>query len=99
MNQDIKEQIEHNGLVINRIASWAKSYIKDRAKEEFCNDYGQLISALIKDSEELIQLKKMFFNNELDIKLGVKKDEENEDKERKSISGAPIKSFKKEVRT
>ena len=93
--KNIKEQIEFNGIVINRVPSWAKEIFKLRAQEDFSNDYGMLLVSLLKDSDEYNRLKEMFFNNELDIQLVLNKKEEKEIVEDKKIptnlAGEPIK--------
>ena len=66
---EIKKRIEFNGLVISRISSWARDYIKERAKEEFCDDFGQTIAFIIKEVQEYEMLKSKFFNNEMKVQL------------------------------
>ena len=93
---EIKEAIELKGLVISRLPSWAKTYIKERAKEEFCDDYGQVIAYLIKQANEYELFKAKFLNSELALQIINNSEEQSEDTSetvRKSISGHPIKSF------
>ncbi|MHA1690040.1 MAG: hypothetical protein ACTSU7_00250 [Candidatus Heimdallarchaeaceae archaeon] len=71
MESEIQKRIVKNGLIISRLPSWARELIIGRAKEEFCDDYGMCISAVLKESLEYNQLKQMFFDNELNIKLGI----------------------------
>jgi len=93
----LKEKIQFEGLVISRIPSWAKEYIKTRAIEEFSNDYGQTVSYLIKMATEYENLKYKFLNSELPIKIGLDTpDEIPEEKPRSSIRGEPIKSNKED---
>jgi len=88
----LKEKIQFEGLVISRIPSWAKEYIKTRAIEEFSNDYGQTVSYLIKMATEYENLKYKFLNSELPIKIGLDTPvEKTEEKPRTSIRGKPIK--------
>lgn len=76
---EIKDKIQFRGLVISRIPSWARDYIKVRSKEEFSDDYGALISYLIKQASEYEQLKTKFLNSELPIKIGMEKEESKEE--------------------
>ena len=88
---NLKEQIEYKGIVINRIPSWAKELFKLRAEGEFSNDYGMLLASLLKDSDEYNRLKEMFFNNQLDIQLGLKEKEAEETQAPTNLVGEPIK--------
>jgi len=90
---EIKDKIELKGLVISRLPSWAKTYIKERAKDEFCDDYGQVLAYLIKQANEYELFKSKFLNSELAIQLINNQPEDTSENVRKSISGQPIKSF------
>ena len=85
MESDIQKKIEQKGLIISRMPNWAKVLIINRAKEEFCDDYGMCMSAILKESLEYNQLKQMFFENELNIKMSFDKEplEEDEKNEQK----------------
>lgn len=69
MDSEIQKRIEKRGLVISRIPTWAKEIFINRAEEEFCDDYGMCLVAMLKESSEYNQLKQMFFNNELNVQL------------------------------
>jgi len=89
---EIKDRIEIRGLVVSRIPSWAKTYIKQRAKEEFCDDYGALISYLIRQVEEYELFKSKFLNSELMIQIVNNPQNEKTDAGvPRSICGEPIK--------
>ena len=65
----LKKVIEFKGLVINRIPEKYKSMFKELAKEEFADDYGNLLRQLLVSFFEYEQLKTMFLTNNLDIQL------------------------------
>ncbi|HED06098.1 MAG TPA: hypothetical protein ENI61_05375 [Ignavibacteria bacterium] len=67
MTSEIQKRIERKGLVISRIPIWARDLFIERAKEEFCDDYGMCLSAMIKECGEFSQLKKLFFDNKLNL--------------------------------
>ena len=92
--ENLKEKIEHKGLVISRIPDWAKQSFKLWAKQEFADDYGMLLAHLIREANEYAKLKNKFLEGELPIKLSIDKPDTQEIKEDKgptSISGKPIK--------
>jgi hypothetical protein len=65
----LKKVIEFKGLVINRIPEKYKIMFKELAKEEFADDYGNLLRQLLVSFFEYEQLKTMFLTNNLDIQL------------------------------
>lgn len=70
MNEDnLKNVIEFKGLVINRIPDKYKTIFKELAKDEFADDYGNLLRQLLVSFFEYEQLKSMFLTNNLDIQL------------------------------
>jgi hypothetical protein len=71
--EDIKEKLENKGFVVSRLASWAKEYIKDRAKAEFADDFGACIVYLIQQTNEYEMIKGRFLQGELPIKIGLDK--------------------------
>jgi len=93
--QSIKEKIEIKGLIISRIPSWARDYIKTRAKDEFCDDYGMLISSLIKDAEEYYAFKERLLSGELKVEIKPNESDNSSNKKilPRSINGQLIKSF------
>jgi hypothetical protein len=76
MENDLKKVIEFKGLVINRIPDKYKIMFKELAKEEFADDYGNLLRQLLVSFFEYEQLKTMFLTNNLDIKLMIGSKEE-----------------------
>lgn len=90
---EIKDKIEVKGLIVSRIPSWAKTYIKERAKSEFSDDYGQTIAYLIKMCEEYEALKAKFFQGDLQLQFISNAQSEATSDSPKSISGQPIKLF------
>ena len=90
---ELKDKIQLQGLVVSRIPSWAKDYIKERAKEEFSDDYGQAIAYFIKMATEYENLKYKFLNSELPIKIGLDTPQVKEEEAQvtRSINGEPIK--------
>jgi len=80
MDTEIQKRIERKGIVISRIPDWAKELFISRAQEEFCDDYGMCLAALIKESGEYNQLKSMFFNNQLNAKIILDENKIDEDK-------------------
>ena len=87
---EIKNKIEFQGIVVNRIPAWAKDYIKSRAKEEFADDYGALLSFLIRETQEYEILKSKFFNNDLQVQLIQNPQENSEEKVPRSLSGQKL---------
>ena len=85
----IKEAIEFRGIVMNRVPAWAKTLFKELSKQEFENDYGQTLAAIIKESMEYRQFKELLLSNNLS--LFPVKEEPVEETGRKSINGKPIK--------
>ena len=73
--------VNKNKLNISRIPSWAKEIFTERARIEFCDDYGMCLAAMIKECEEYNQLKKMFLNNQLNTQIIVKAKEEELEEE------------------
>lgn len=69
METNIQKIVNKNRINISRIPSWAKELFVERAEEEFCDDYGMCLAAMIKECTEYNQLKKMFFNNEMNVSL------------------------------
>lgn len=93
--EGFKKAIEFKGLVINRIPERYKNLFKDLAKEEFADDYGNLLRQLLVSYFEYEQLKNMFLSNNLDIgiNIGNKDKEEKVEKQediKKNILGQPI---------
>jgi hypothetical protein len=97
MEDNLKKAIEFKGLVINRIPEKYKLLFKDLAKEEFSDDYGNLLRQLLVSFFEYERLKEMFLTNNLDIKLVIgDKEEKMKEKTITNIMGKPI--GKKEVK-
>jgi hypothetical protein len=69
METNIEKRVNKNRLNIGHIPSWAKKLFTERAVEEFSDNYGQCLAAMIKECTEYNQLKKMFFDNELNVQL------------------------------
>jgi len=89
METEIQKKIEKNGMIISRIPEWAKNIIKNRAEEEFSDDYGMCMASIIKESLEYNELKRKFFDGKVQIHLS--KLEEKEEKEVKLANGQSIK--------
>lgn len=66
---NIQKIVNKNRISISRIPNWAKELFVERAKEEFCDDYGMCLATMIKECTEYNQLKRMFFNNEMNVQL------------------------------
>jgi hypothetical protein len=93
MEEDnLKKAIEFRGIVINRIPDKYKEIFKELAKEEFSDDYGNLLRQLLVSYFEYEQLKNMFLTNNLDVSLLINnKEEKVEEKSvRTNILGNPI---------
>jgi hypothetical protein len=91
MENDLKKVIEFKGLVINRIPDKYKLMFKELAKEEFADDYGNLLRQLLVSFFEYEQLKTMFLTNNLDIKLMIgSKEEQMIENIKTNIMGKPI---------
>jgi hypothetical protein len=89
---NLKKAIEFRGLVINRIPDKYKDIFKELAKEEFADDYGNLLRQLLVSYFEYEQLKNMFLSNNLDVQLVIgNKEEKQEVREIKNILGNTIK--------
>lgn len=90
---NLKKAIEFRGIVINRIPDKYKDIFKELAKEEFADDYGNLLRQLLVSYFEYEQLKNMFLSNNLDVQLviGGNKEEKQEVREIKNILGNTIK--------
>jgi len=69
MESEIQKRIDRRGIVISRLPDWARELFVDRAKSEFCNDYGMCLASMIKECGEYSKLKNMFFENEMNIQL------------------------------
>lgn len=82
---EIQKRIERKGIVISRIPEWAKEIFKARAKDEFCDDYGMCLAAMIKECGEYNKLKQMFFENELNVQLLFNNPQEELEEEMKTL--------------
>ena len=89
MVTDIQKKIEKNGMIISRIPEWARQIIKDRAQEEFSDDYGMCMAGIIKESLEYNELKRKFFDGEVIMHLA--KREQEDVKEIQMANGKKIK--------
>ncbi len=87
---ELQKKIERKGIVISRLPEWAKEVFKARAREEFCDDYGMCLAAMLKECGEYHKLKEMFFENNLNLKKISEQKEDNE----KSIKFANGKIIK-----
>jgi hypothetical protein len=90
--EGLKKIIEFKGLVINRIPDKYKIMFKELAKEEFADDYGNLLRQLLVSFFEYEQLKTMFLTNNLDIQLVIngKQSQEMVENIKTNIMGKPI---------
>lgn len=90
--EGFKKIIEFKGLVINRIPDKYKIMFKELAKEEFADDYGNLLRQLLVSFFEYEQLKTMFLTNNLDIQLVIngKQSQEMVENIKTNIMGKPI---------
>ncbi len=92
MDSEIQKRIERKGIVISRVPDWAKELFISRAREEFADDYGMCLAAMVKECGEYNQLKQLFFENKLNLGADAPKSEdENKEKEIKTGSGKIIK--------
>ena len=78
---EVQRIVNKNRINISRIPSWAKELFVERAKEEFCDDYGMCLAAMLKECLEYNKLKEMFFSNEMNVQIllnnpGAKDEEE-----------------------
>ena len=81
---------------MNRVPAWAKTLFKELSKQEFGDDYGQTLAALIKESMEYRQFKELLLSNNLSL-FPIKEDSPVEEAERKSINGKPIKFTEEKI--
>lgn len=87
---DIKNAIEHKGIVMSRVPAWAKDLFKELAKSEFEDDYGQALASLVKEAMEYRQFKQLLLSNNLQL-FPIKEEEPKIETVRRSINGKPIK--------
>lgn len=66
---EIQKVVNKNRLSMSRVPSWAKEVFTQRAKEEFDDNYGLCLAAMLKECGEYNKLKQMFFGSELKIQL------------------------------
>lgn len=69
MESELQKRIERQGIVISRLPKWAKEIFIARAQEEFCDDYGMCLAAMVKECGEYNKLKQMFLENNLNVSL------------------------------
>ena len=69
MDSEIQKRIERKGIVISRVPDWSKEVFLARAKSEFCDDYGMLLAAMVKECGEYAVLKEKFFSSDIDLRL------------------------------
>ena len=74
---------------MNRVPAWAKTLFKDLAKQEFEDDYGQTLAAIIKESMEYRQFKELLLSNNLTL-FPTKEEPIEKSTGRTSINGKPI---------
>ena len=78
MESELKKKIENRGMIISNIPAWAKDVIRDAAKADHTDSYGEAIACFIKEALEYRLLKDKFFSNDMHITLSYPQEEVEE---------------------
>jgi len=80
-NEPVFKKVRSDGLVISRVPKYIRDAFLALSEEEFADDYGMCLSQVFKEAMEYRQLKNMFYNNQLNIKLGFDEIKDKEEQE------------------
>lgn len=96
MESEIQKKIENKGMIISRMPDWAKEVIKEVARAEHSDDYGETIAQFVREANEYRLLKSKFFNNDLDVTLSYPEEKKSTKKEELGIKFANGKKLNKQ---